>query len=113
MKHPILGTGELIPEGTAEAAKQIRKAISHVIPQQTIIDDILNGTAFLGIIPTPDSVAVFNKTLQPYTHDIVIAQQLMEQAGYVIFVPEFTNFDIILIAFFCVVSIYTIRKIKK
>ena len=29
MKHPILGTGELTPVGTSEAATKIRKAISH------------------------------------------------------------------------------------
>jgi len=32
MRHPIMGTGELTPVGTAEAAKFIRQAISHATP---------------------------------------------------------------------------------
>ena len=112
MKHPIIGTGELTPEGTAEAAKQIRQAISHVIPRQTIINDILHGEGFLGIIPTPDSVSVFNFALKPYSNDIDRAKQLMENAGYVISIPEFNSFDIILFMAFCIVSVYTIRKAK-
>ncbi|GAI90487.1 unnamed protein product, partial [marine sediment metagenome] len=38
LKHPIIGTGELTPKGTAEAAKNIRKAISHAIPREEIVE---------------------------------------------------------------------------
>ncbi len=113
MKHPILGTGELTPLGTAEAAKKIRQAISHAIPRQTIIDDILNGTAFPGIISVPDCVIEFNDALQPYSYDISLALHLMEQAGYIHVISEYNEFSIILIVVFGVVSIYSIRRIKK
>jgi len=48
-----MGTGELTPVGTAEAAKYIRKGISLAIPRQKIIDDILDGIGSPRINPIP------------------------------------------------------------
>ncbi|MCG3225870.1 MAG: hypothetical protein H7645_03045 [Candidatus Heimdallarchaeota archaeon] len=113
MKHPILGTGELTPLGTSDAARKIRQAISHAIPRQTIIDDILNGTAFPGILGVPNECIGFDSTLQPYSYDIPLALQLMEQAGYVSIISEYTEFNILLIVVFGIVSIYAIRRTRK
>ncbi|MHA1865972.1 MAG: ABC transporter substrate-binding protein [Candidatus Heimdallarchaeaceae archaeon] len=82
MLHPIIGTGELTPLGTAEAAKLIRKAISHAVPRETIVDEILEGVGAPGVSPMPDGCVGFDDTLKPYTYDLVLAKQLIEQAGY-------------------------------
>ena len=54
LRHPVIGTGELTPVGTPEAAKYIRQAISCCIPRQTIVDDILNGSATPATVPIPE-----------------------------------------------------------
>ncbi|MHA1874439.1 MAG: ABC transporter substrate-binding protein [Candidatus Heimdallarchaeaceae archaeon] len=82
MLHPIIGTGELTPLGTAEAARYIRKAISHIVPREYIVNEILGGLGLQGVSPMPDGCIGFDKTLQPYSYDIELARQLMEQAGY-------------------------------
>ena len=82
MLHPIIGTGELTPLGTAEAARYIRKAISHIVPREYIVNEILGGLGLQGVSPMPDGCIGFDKTLQPYSYDIELARQLMEQAGF-------------------------------
>ncbi|MHA1116185.1 MAG: ABC transporter substrate-binding protein, partial [Candidatus Heimdallarchaeaceae archaeon] len=82
MLHPIIGTGELTPLGTAEAARYIRKAISHAVPREYIVSEILQGLGAPGINPMPEGCVGFDETLQPYVYDLDLARQLMEQAGY-------------------------------
>ncbi len=82
MLHPIIGTGELTPEGTAEAALNIRKAISHAIPRQTIIDNEFDGIGTPSISPVPDSCAGFDSSLTPYIYDIDLAKSYLELAEY-------------------------------
>ncbi|MHA1691500.1 MAG: ABC transporter substrate-binding protein [Candidatus Heimdallarchaeaceae archaeon] len=95
MRHPILGRGELTPAGTVESAKAIRKAISHAIPREYIINDILGGPGVEGvkvippdcigvegITPVPPGCIGFNSSLVPYEYDISIAVDYMESAGY-------------------------------
>ena len=82
MKHPVMGTGELTPVGTAEAAKFIRKAISHATPRDIIVDEILNGLGAPATTAVPDSVVGYDDTLEPYTYDLDIAISLMEDAGF-------------------------------
>ncbi|MEE9409460.1 MAG: ABC transporter substrate-binding protein, partial [Candidatus Heimdallarchaeota archaeon] len=95
MMHPVIGTGELTPVGTAEAAKCIRKAISHAVPRQIIVDEILEGFGAPGITPYPDSVIAFDlNSLEPYAYDIDLAIDYMEAAGYDILVyPEYTPYN--------------------
>ncbi len=82
MKHPILGTGELTPVGTAEAAKFIRQAISHATPRDIIVDEILNGLGAPATTSVPDSVVGYDDTLEPYTYDLDVARSLVEDAGF-------------------------------
>ena len=82
MKHPYLGTGELTPIGTKEAAKSLRKAISHAIPRDVIIDQIYEGLAFPGVTSVPKGCNVFDETLQPYAYDLDLAVEYMEEAGF-------------------------------
>ncbi len=82
MKHPIMGTGELTPFGTTEAAKNIRKAISHAIPRQQIVDEILECLGAPGITPIPDSCIGFDSSLKPYKYDLDLAKDYIEKAGF-------------------------------
>ena len=95
MKHPIIGTGELTPIGTSLAAKYLRKAISHAIPRQTIVDDILNGTGVPGIVPVPDACIGFDDSLEPYSYNLTLAQEYIELV-YTPVIPEITFSNIIL-----------------
>ncbi len=114
MKHPIIGTGELTPAGTALAAKYIRHAISHAIPRQRIVDEILYGLGFPGILPIPDCSPGFDKTLTPYSYDISYAKTLIELAGYIlVVVPEYIHTSLLLFFLIGVVSIYSLKRFKK
>ncbi|MBY9000929.1 MAG: hypothetical protein KGD64_08455 [Candidatus Heimdallarchaeota archaeon] len=115
MRHPILGTGELTPIGTTEAAKFVRKAISHATPRQYIIDTILLGLGEEGISPFPPGCVGFDDSLLPYEYDLDIAISYMEAAGYdLTVIPEFSSGYFILLGFLAVCSsIIFYRKKKK
>ncbi len=93
MKHPIMGTGELTPVGTAESAKNIRKAISHAIPRSVIINDIMNGKGFLGVTPIPNGCIGFNSDLDSYSYDLDLAIEYMESVSYNPPDPDITPTD--------------------
>ncbi|MHA1353072.1 MAG: ABC transporter substrate-binding protein, partial [Candidatus Heimdallarchaeaceae archaeon] len=82
MKHPIIGTGELTPLGTAEAAKKIRQAISHAVPRETLKEKVFYGTAIPGMTPMPEGCVGFDSSLEPYSYDLNLAIQLIEEAGF-------------------------------
>ena len=83
LNHPIFGTGELTPVGTPWSAKQIRKAISHAIPRQVIVDQIYEGLAREGVTTMPDGCIGFDESLEPYAFDLDLAREYIEEAGYV------------------------------
>jgi ABC-type transport system substrate-binding protein len=89
MLHPILGTGVDTPLGqqdpnrAAEAARYVRQALSHLIPRQEIIDNILAGYGSLGVTTAITTVtAGYDPNLAPYTYDIEMAKSLLAAAGY-------------------------------
>lgn len=82
LKHPVFGTGELTPVGTPAAAKAIRKAISHAIPRDVIVNQIYEGLAYPGVIPMPDGCIGFDESLEPYAYDLDLAVEMMEDAGF-------------------------------
>ena len=89
MRHPIFGTGVDTPLGqedpdrAAEAARYVRQAISHLIPRQDIIDNILAGYGNPGVTtPITTLTAGYDTSLQPYTFDIEQAKSLLAAAGY-------------------------------
>ena len=82
MNHPIIGTGENTPLKTPEAAKFIRQAINHLIPQQKIIDEFYLGCGFPGATLVSPLIRGFDESLKPYEYNITRAKELMEQAGY-------------------------------
>ncbi|MCG3223581.1 MAG: hypothetical protein H7647_03875, partial [Candidatus Heimdallarchaeota archaeon] len=114
MKHPILGTGELTPVGTAEAAKFIRQAISHATPRYSIIVDILGGLGRAGITSISDGCVGFDDSLEPYAYDLDLSESYMALAGYdETFIPEFTREYFILLGFLAVSSIVIFYREKK
>lgn len=82
MKHPFLGTGDLTPVGTPESAKYIRKAISHTIPREIIVDYIYEGLAYPGVTSMPRGCIGFDESLEPYAYDLDLAIEYMEDAGF-------------------------------
>ncbi len=118
MRHPIIGTGELTPNGDADAAKYIRKAISHAIPRQVIVDEILNGLGTPGITAMPPTCVGFNNAMQPYEYNLTLARDYMEKAGYELIVitptpTTTTNFTILLIMIIGLTTITYVRKGKR
>ncbi|MHA1668023.1 MAG: ABC transporter substrate-binding protein [Candidatus Heimdallarchaeaceae archaeon] len=113
MKHPILGTGELTPVGTAAAANGIRKAISHAVPRQTIVDEILEGLGAPGVIAMPDAAVGFDESLQPYAYDLDLAIDYVEAAGYTVRVTESGISGLIFLSFLGLASLIALRRFKK
>jgi peptide/nickel transport system substrate-binding protein len=118
MRHPIIGTGELTPLGTEEAAKNIRKAISHAVPRQIIVDEILNGLGSPGITPMPPVCVGFNDAMQPYEYNLTLAREYIEDAGYELIEitptpTTTTNFTILLIMTIGLTTICILRKRKR
>lgn len=96
MQHPIFGTGTGTPLGqsnpsqAATAARYVRQAISHAVPRDLIIQQLLFGEGLPGIT-TPVAgnyrtgfaqVAGFNTALTPYDFNLTESRQLLQQAGY-------------------------------
>lgn len=84
MLHPQMGSGELTPVGTPEAAKWVRKAISHATPRQIIVEEILNGLGAMATTPIPDAIVGYDDTLEPYAYDLDLAIDFMEDAGFTV-----------------------------
>jgi ABC-type transport system substrate-binding protein len=96
MRHPILGTGIDTPLGrqdpsrAALAARYVRQAISHAVPRDQIISQILNGygvpaitTPVIGDYKTGFAVTEgFNTALAPYSFNLTRARELLQLAGY-------------------------------
>lgn len=96
MMHPVLGTGLDTPLGrhdpskAALAARYVRQAISHAIPRDEIINQLLNGygvpaitTPVVGDYRTGLAVTEgFNAALKPYDYNLTESKQLFQAAGY-------------------------------
>ena len=89
MNNPVFGTGTATPAGTsdptkaADAARDIRKAISHMIPRDLIVSSLLNGAGYaLASFLGPGWGVWYDPTLTPDTYDLNAAASLLQQAGY-------------------------------
>ncbi|HUT80533.1 MAG TPA: ABC transporter substrate-binding protein [Candidatus Bathyarchaeia archaeon] len=89
--HPYLGTGELCPISSPESGKNIRKAISTMIPRTTIVEEIMNGLAVEGSTGCPNVAIGYDDTIGFYPYSIDLAQQYMEAAGFVYVFPTSTT----------------------
>jgi ABC-type transport system substrate-binding protein len=89
MMNPIFGTGVDTPAGkadpskAADAARMIRSAVSHLIPREKIIHDLLAGVgtpiaSWLG----PGWGVWYDPNLTPDAYDVNAAVQDLQGAGY-------------------------------
>lgn len=60
----------------------VRKAISHAIDVQAIIDTVYQGVGEQMSGPINELVFGYNPDLEPYTYDVERAKELMAEAGY-------------------------------
>jgi ABC-type transport system substrate-binding protein len=91
MNNPVFGTGTATPLGTsnpsqaADAARDVRKAISHLIPRDLIVSQLLAGSAYpLAAMLGPGWGVWYDPTLTPDAYDINAAASLLQQAGYTV-----------------------------
>jgi ABC-type transport system substrate-binding protein len=89
LRHPVFGTGVDTPLGrqdpsrAAEAAACVRKAISHAMPREQIVKEIVSGFGQPGTVPIPFSAPEYDhELLKPIAYDIDLARRYMEKAGY-------------------------------
>jgi len=94
LQHPIFGTGVDTPLGkrdpskAAEAARYVRLAMSHLIPRQQIINQLLAGYGTAGVtVPITSVTAGYDPSIEPYTYDVELAKSLLAAAGYETGVP--------------------------
>jgi len=117
MRHPVMGTGELTPVGTPEAAKWVRQAISHATPRNIIVEEILNGLGAPATTTVPDAVAGYDDTLEPYAYDLDLSIELMEDAGFTVIttIPtEDTGITgLVFLSFLGLAALEALRRRKK
>ncbi|MDV3293540.1 MAG: ABC transporter substrate-binding protein [Nitrososphaerales archaeon] len=89
MVSPVWGTGTATPLGqqtpakAAFAARAVRNAMSHLIPRQYIITNLLQGIGSIGVTQFCTCFAfAYPKDVQPDTFDPTLAKSLLAQAGY-------------------------------
>ncbi len=62
---------------------RMRQAINYAIDKQTLVEDVLQGTATVATGPVPAAFAwAYNEELEPYPHDPEKAKALINEAGY-------------------------------
>ncbi len=64
------------------ADKRVRQAVNYAIDKQSLVDNVLQGTAQVAAGPTPPAFSwAYNENLQPYPHDPDKARELIKDAG--------------------------------
>ena len=64
------------------ADKRVRQAVNYAIDKETLVNDVLQGTAEVAAGPTPPAFAwAYNESLEPYPHDPEKAKSLLKDAG--------------------------------
>jgi ABC-type transport system substrate-binding protein len=91
MMNPVLGTGTDTPLGksnptkAADAARHIRTAISHLIPREQIIHDLVAGVGQpLATMVGPGWGPWYDPNLKPDTYDLSAAAAELQAAGYTV-----------------------------
>ncbi|MHA1354687.1 MAG: ABC transporter substrate-binding protein [Candidatus Heimdallarchaeota archaeon] len=82
MEHEYLGTGESCPIASAESAKHIRKAISHMVPRKIIVSEILDGIGREGVTAWCPAAFGYDDSLEPYEYNLRQARIEMRAAGF-------------------------------
>jgi len=91
MRQPVFGTGVDTPLGksdpsmAADAARHVRKAISHLIPRDKIVNEISGGAGFpLASFLGPEWGVWYNRDLKPDSYDNNTAAAELRAAGYTV-----------------------------
>ena len=64
------------------ADKRVRQAVNYAIDKESLVNDVLQGTAEVAAGPTPPAFAwAHNEALEPYPHDPEKAMALLKEAG--------------------------------
>jgi len=64
------------------ADKRVRQAVNYAIDKESLVENVLQGTAQVAAGPTPPAFSwAYNAGLEPYPHDPEKARQLLEEAG--------------------------------
>jgi len=118
LRNPVFGTGELTPVGTPAAAKAVRKAISHSVPRNVIVAEILEGLGAPGVTPCPIVSVAYDDTLEPYAYDLDLAIEYMEDAGFEVIItiipPTTTGIaGLVFLSFLGLASILAFRRYRK
>ena len=115
MQHPVFGTGISTPLGmadpsrAAEAARYVRKAISHLIPRQQIIDTIMAGYGSPGVTtPLTKATVGFDSSLQPYSYNVSLAKAWLAAAGYNTGVPPIPEIPSPLLLVVCLMATFVL-----
>ncbi len=82
LNHPYFGTGSSCPISGSTSARYIRKAISHIIPRDHIIEEIFDGLGFPGVTVYPPIGFGYNVSMNPSEYNVTLAKQYMEAAGF-------------------------------
>ena len=62
---------------------RVRQAVNYAIDKESLVTDVLQGTATVAAGPTPEAFAwAYNEELEPYPHDPDRARELLAEAGY-------------------------------
>jgi len=83
MNHPWLGNGVETPLATKESSKNIRKAISCIIPRDFIAEIQTKGLTEPGITPWPSGAFGFTDDLKAYEFSVNLGNFFMRAAGFV------------------------------
>lgn len=62
--------------------KRVRQAVNYAINKQSLVDNVLQGTATVATGPTPPAFGwAYNEDLEPYPYDPDMARELLAEAG--------------------------------
>jgi peptide/nickel transport system substrate-binding protein len=62
---------------------RMRQAVNYAIDKETLVDDVLQGTATVATGPIPEAFGwAYNEDLEPYPYDPDRARELIAEAGY-------------------------------
>ncbi|MCE7743351.1 MAG: hypothetical protein GOP50_12945, partial [Candidatus Heimdallarchaeota archaeon] len=113
LRHPVFGTGELTPVGTLEAAKNVRKAISHAVPRDIIVSQILEGLGAEGVTACPNVALAYDESLDPYAYDLDIAIDFMEEAGFEVRAAGSGIAGLVFLSILGLASLIAFRRFRK
>jgi ABC-type transport system substrate-binding protein len=92
--NPVFGTGTATPKGASDPthaetyARDVRRAMSYLIPRDYIVQNLLQGSGVPGITEMPVTYAnLYPSGMTEDTYSPATAQQYLAMAGYGTYIP--------------------------